>query len=109
MCNRSKVICVSVLITTLSVFSKEKFSYNSVRFLNESYSHFLLSRAFSKILRDSLLALVTRGMVSSLDRYFGRLGQTLGTASDLKNFRFRIPRLFRNPFLAWNSLYPSFS
>ena len=78
--NRTKVICVSVLITTHSVFSKENFSYNSVRFLNESDSNFLLSRAFSKILRDSLLALVTRGMVSSLDRYLGRLGQILGTA-----------------------------
>ena len=54
-------------------------------------------RAFSKISRDSLLALVTRGVVGSLDRYFGRLGQMLGTAPGLKNFRFRLPRLFPWP------------
>ena len=44
--NRRKVICVSVLITTHSDFCKENFSYNSVRFLNELDSNFLLSRAF---------------------------------------------------------------
>ena len=83
-------------------------SFNHNTFLNELDSNFLLSRAFSKISRDSLLALVTPGVVGSLNRYFGRLGQMLGTASGLKKFRFRFPRLFPRP-LAGNDFtqYPA--
>ena len=51
--------------------------------MQSRFQALLLSRAFSKMARDSLLALITHRVVGSLDRYFDRLGQMIGTSSGL--------------------------